>query len=148
MDSLDKRTHRLLRSAISRAQQAFKCGHMNLEARAGESILKAGNLVGIRSKDVLILAVDTNLNGFFFDAKDRILIAAEGMAATLDNKCKITGICKDATLAQKIRLASRMLGGRQSGASAETVTEAAMKELSKTIMAAIATIESHAVQRP
>lgn len=143
MDGIDKRTHKILRDAINRAQQAFKCGQMNLTLRTGESLLTCSNLVGIKSKDILILAVDTNKNGLFFDAKDRIVISAEGITATLDNKCKVIGICKATEVAEKIKRASKMLGTGQSGVPEATVNEAALKELVKIVMQTIAAVEQH-----
>ena len=141
MDALDKRTHKLLRAAIHRAQQAFKGGQINLALRNGESLLNAGNLIGIKSKDILILAIDTNQNGLFFDARDRILISAEGITAILDNKCAIIKICKDVVVADRIKRASKMLGTGQSGMLEATVNETALKELAKVVMQTIAAVE-------
>jgi len=142
MTEIDKRTHKLLREAINRAQKAFKGAEMNLTLRYGESLLRGGNIIGIKSKEALIIAMDTNHNGLFFDSKDRIIISAEGITATLDNKCKLIGLCKDAEVAEKIKRASKIMSTGQSGVPEAMVNDATLKELGKVLMQVIATIES------
>jgi hypothetical protein len=141
MNVNDKRTHKLLRGAITRAQQAFKGAHINLSLRPGEVLLKGGSLVGIKSKEILILAVDTNQNGQFFDARDRIIVSAEGITATLNHKCKIIAICKDAEVAEKVMRASKMLGAGQSGVPEAIANEAALRDLTRIITQVINVIE-------
>jgi hypothetical protein len=141
MDVPNKRTNKMLREAISRAQQALKGGEMNLTLRAGETMLKGGNFVGIKSKDIIILLVDANSNGHFFDAKDRIIVSASGTTAMLDHKCKIISISKDVALAEKVKHASKMMGTGQSGVPEEIVNAVKLKELAKILGQLIAAME-------
>lgn len=141
VDAINKRTNKLLREAISRAQQAFKGSQVNLALRTGESLLKGGNFVGIKSKEIVILAVDTNANGHYFDAKDRIIVSAAGTTAILDHKCKIIHISKDNELAEKIKRASKMVGTGQSGVPEELANSAALRELSKILLHFISALE-------
>lgn len=137
----NKRTNKLLREAISRAQQAFKGGEMNFSLRPGETLLKSANFIGIKSKDIIILLVDANFNGHFFDAKDRIVVSASGATAVLDNKCKILAISKDAGLAEKVKRASKMMGTGQSGLPEDLANAVALKELAKLLARMIASLE-------
>mgnify|MGYP003387284589 CR=1 FL=1 len=141
LDAPNKRTNKLLREAISRAQQALKGGEMNFALRPGETMLKGGNFLGIKGKEIVILVVDTNMNGHFFDAKDRIIVSASGTTAMLDHKCKIIGISKDSELAEKVKRASKMLGTGQSGVPEDLVNAAALKELAKILTQLIAALE-------
>jgi len=141
----NKRTNKLLREAISRTQQALKGGEMNFALRAGETMLKGGNFIGVKGKETIILVVDTNANGHFFDAKDRIIVSASGTTAILDHKCKIIGISKDAALAEKVKRASRMLGTGQSGVPEDIVNEAKLKELAKIITQLLAAFDKAAM---
>lgn len=144
VDVQNKRTNKLLRDAITRTQQALKGSEMNFALRAGETMLKGGNFIGIKSKDVIILLVDTNSNGHFFDAKDRIIVSAAGTTAILDYKCKILGISKEVALAEKVKRASRMLGTGQTGVPEDIVNDVKLKELAKIITQLLTTFDTPA----